>query len=232
MTKILEKQIKHFENASFMINNVSVDGSGSDNVTSDLSISDKFGNAYTVQKTNSDQSIEGFIVESGLNIVDIFDNSADKRIVDDENREVYAKLTEASGVFTLTYYVNDEGTETAYSIPSGISINFIVKYNSDWSRTPKSAKQGFVSRIIANDPSQLGGRYVSIDSQTISATNTVADLPDAPIAGTISFKINGVEANNGFSVSGKAITVDANSLGYSLETSDRLSISYETKEVA
>lgn len=227
-----EHQVIHFENASFMINNFTVDGSGSDNVTASLAIDDRDGVAYTVQKTNSDQDIEGFIVEDGLNIVDILDSSSNQRIGDDENREVYAKLTEAGGVFTLTYYVNIDGTETAYSIPNSVSINFIVKYNSNWSRTPKSAKQGFVSRVIANDPKQLGGRYIPNEVVTITANNTVSDLSFTPINDEVLFLVNGLGSSVAFTVNGKSITVDANTLGYTLKPTYRLTASYQTKEKA
>ena len=102
-----------------------------------------------------------------------------KRVVNGLNDEIYGKLTESSGVYTLSYYYRDKfGNEYAQDldasdIPEVTSIDFIFRYVSNWDKIPNVAKQGFISNIIANDPAQLGGRTVLNKPLNITALNTL-----------------------------------------------------------
>lgn len=60
---------------------------------------------------------EGVVVTAPYNKV-VLKNSAGDSFEDGSGNTVYARLTEAAGVWTLTFYVDISGTETAYSFVS------------------------------------------------------------------------------------------------------------------
>lgn len=67
---------------------------------------------------------------------------------------------------------------------------------------------------------------------TVSATNTIADLADAPAdAMDVSYSINGqifdVLAGSGVSLAGQTATIDPAILGFSVESTDRVVATYE-----
>lgn len=65
-------------------------------------------------------STEGVITDTPKNKVALRDVN-DDQIVDGSSREVYARLTHSSGVWTITYYVDIAGTQTAYSLPGTLA---------------------------------------------------------------------------------------------------------------
>ena len=61
INKLSDKQVNRSEIGSFMASGFSVSGNNSDDVTSALSINDKYGNAFPMQVTNVALSSEGFV---------------------------------------------------------------------------------------------------------------------------------------------------------------------------
>jgi hypothetical protein len=167
----------------------------------------------------------GVITTGGDNIAIIVSNATKRPIADASGNEVYGKITEAAGVYTLSYFSLIGGVETAYTFSSTINIDFYFAYRFDAARLPKNALIAIGSRVIQQDPSSSGGAVNRHEKLTITALNTLSALAQAPSSPTnILLFINGkVENPFGggsavFSVSGTAITWSAANAGYNLQT--------------
>ena len=68
-------------------------------------------------------TIKGVVVNAPYNKIIIRNNVGDK-VVNGSGDEIYARFTESSGVWTLTYYYDAAGTETAYSFGSATDLQF------------------------------------------------------------------------------------------------------------
>ena len=73
------------------------------------------------------ESVQGIIVTGGINRVEIFNTSLKDRFYANGNL-VYGRITEAAGVYTLTYYYLNGAIETPYSISGPIAIDFVINY--------------------------------------------------------------------------------------------------------
>jgi len=74
--------------------------------------------AFAGKTAGGASSTTGIITTAPDNIVEIVGKTTLSSIYSPANDKVYAKLTFAAGVWTLTYFTNISGTETAYSLPS------------------------------------------------------------------------------------------------------------------
>ena len=70
----------------------------------------------------------GFITTGANNKALVLNSTNKSAIEDGAGNEVYARLTEAAGVYTLSYYSLVAGIETAYSLPA-TTIDFYVNYS-------------------------------------------------------------------------------------------------------
>jgi hypothetical protein len=84
------------------------------NITGASGTSDDVSSLLTGETPSTAQNVEGIVVNAPHNYIHIFDTSHDA-IFDGSGNKVYGRLTESSGVWTLSYYSNVAGTETAYS---------------------------------------------------------------------------------------------------------------------
>ena len=64
-------------------------------------------------------------------IVEIYDSATWDKINDWNGNEVYGRITESAGVYTLSFYSLVAGTETAYTIATW-NIDFIFTYQFDF----------------------------------------------------------------------------------------------------
>lgn len=80
---------------------------------------------FTLEVPNGGASTIGIITSPPYNDVALY-LSDGTQIEDAEGRKVFGRLTEALGVWTISFYVKIAGVETAYSIPT--STNFDVFY--------------------------------------------------------------------------------------------------------
>lgn len=78
---------------------------------------------FSTSTPSNSQTVKGVVVNAPYNQVILRDLFGDK-IVDGSGNEVYARLTESTGTWTLTYFVNLSGTETAYSFGSATNLSW------------------------------------------------------------------------------------------------------------
>jgi len=121
------------------VNLTSVTG-GSTVVTSQL----------TAETPSTNNTIQGVVVNAPNNYVHIRDASGDEYL-DGLGNKVYARLTEAAGVWTLTYYSNVAGVETAYSFTGSNTINWFYQKLFNESNRP------VYSDVFVVESDQLAG---------------------------------------------------------------------------
>jgi len=168
------------------------------------------------------------VVTTGVdNLALIALNATKKPTADASGNEVYGRLTEAAGVYTLSFFTLVAGTETAYSFGSSTAIDFYFVYQFDLARMPRNAGVSVNARLIQNDPTASGGggSINKYEKLTVTALNTLSALTIAPTSGTtIQLIVNGKNENAfgggsaAFGVSGTTITWSATNALYSLKT--------------
>jgi len=167
-------------------------------------------------------STQGVIVNT---VVEIFDTtSKDKIIADYEGNEVYGKITEAIGVYTLNYhYLDNAGVEQNYTF-AATNIDIAVLYRYDLETLPQDF--AVKANTFVSQDGNPGNNTVGLVQQlTVTGTNTVTG-PTIPANNEIklvhSITINGVDENlNGMAVAENGtVTVTPGTLGYNVYTTD------------
>lgn len=237
MSLIKRKQIDAIFSAPIRINNFT-GSTGSNTVTTQITSvlnTAGRGSVSVPLQVSSGEEVVGVITTGANNRVEIWANATKDKIKDSSGEEVYGRLTESGGVYTLTYYSlnTTTGAETAYTL-SSTAIDFEFNYRYDFNRLPADFATALTSRNVQQDPASSGATLFA-ELLTITALNTINDLTKTPSSTTsIEFIVNGLSedtfANSGFSVTGKAITVNATNLRYNVETTDRIVARYLTLE--
>lgn len=226
MTLLDKSQIDSLQFARIGALNLSATG-GSTVVTSALTtvLATSGDGGVSVPLQPSTNSTVGLVTTGTDNVALIAATATKRPIADSNNNEVYAKLTEASGVYTLSYFSLVAGTETAFSFPSATNIDFYFVYQFDAARMPRNAGVSLNSRIIQQDPGAASSSLIKFEKLTVTALNAVSALTIAPSSATsIRLEVNGKTENPfggasaAFSVSGTAVTWSAVNAQYPLRT--------------
>lgn len=232
---LASKQIEKFISTRVGLSGFAASGN-SNNITAALSTAlNTAGNggvSVPVQPSTG-VSVQG-VITTGNNKV-MLKSTANDDILDGDN-VVYGRITESGGVYTLTYYTDVSGVETAFSMPSQ-SISVWFGYRFTFEKYPADAAINLPLTEV--DKQGAGGGTadgrMKVELLTVTATNTISDLSLTPVAaGEVLLSVNGKTedgaAGGAFSVSGKAITWSAVNAGYSVATTDRVIAFYSTLE--
>lgn len=144
---------------------------------------------FSTSIPSTSQTVKGVVVNAPYNQV-IIRNSLGDKITNGSGDEVYARLTQSSGVWTLSYYVNLSGTETAYSFGSAQTVSFYFQqlYNpisdapvySEYAVTPS---ENTTSDVVDASETQAGKVLLSSSSppdvSTASAKGTSTQVAHA-----------------------------------------------------
>ena len=94
--------------------------------------SDDVSASFSGKVAGGTASAAGVVTTSTPNNVEIRKKLSGAQIVDAAGQKVYARLTESAGTWTLTYYTNESGVETAHSLATqDISIFYREVYAQD-----------------------------------------------------------------------------------------------------
>lgn len=226
---IQSKQIKKILAARIRVSGFSA--SGVDDVvtsalTTALTTAGYNGGSVTLQPTTTETT--SGVITGANNTVLLYNGTTKEPLTDASLNEVYGRMTESGGVYTLAYYSLVNGVETSYSLAS-TTIDFEFPYRFEFKDLPTDAIISQKARNISDDP-QGGSTFYDSQILTITATNTVtAFTPPASTVDDAIFYVNGQAIFNGQGISTNAsgtVTVTAGTLGYSLETTDILTVSY------
>ncbi|MBW4596202.1 MAG: hypothetical protein KME46_25690 [Brasilonema angustatum HA4187-MV1] len=232
------KQIDKILTANIRINGVSANGASTNVTTPITSALSTAGNGGVSVPLQVSANVNGIGVITGGDRCEMYNSTTKQRISSAAGDEVYGKLTEAAGVYTLTYYtLTDAGTETAYSFSSATNIDFKFNYRFDFVRYPTDAITSMSVQVI--DP--ITGNPVTAkwftEKLAVTAINTISNLAKTPTSGTNIFLIVNEAHHNAFggssadfTISGKAIAWSSTNAGYSIDTTDDVIAFYETAE--
>jgi hypothetical protein len=111
---------------------------------------------FSAKSPGGAESTEGVITSAPQNVVQIAEKTTGGEIEDGEGDKVFARITEAAGTWTLSFFTNEAGAETAHSLSSQ-DIKFLYR-------------EVFT---LENKPT-IGASVLTYDSQ-----NALGDIPDA-----------------------------------------------------
>ena len=186
--KLQSKQIEKLLQGFVRIDGVSAVGATSSTVvttpiTTVLGTAGNGGVAVPLQVATT--TTEGVITSGQNNRAEVYDNVTKDKIFNqvgaNSGEEVYARITEAAGVYTAEYYylANGTGVETAYSFPANKSIDIEFIYQFTFEHTPVDFATSVKYRNVADDAKSAGFTYQ--EGLTVTATNTVSNLTYAPV---------------------------------------------------
>jgi hypothetical protein len=236
VTQIKSKQVERILAAPVRLSGLTIATTTSSTVvttpvTTALSTAGDGGVAVPLQVSSSNGL--GVVTTGASNRVEIYLAASKDKILATNGEEVYGRLTEASGIYTLSYFtLPNSGTEAAYTFPAGQSIDAEIVYRFDFARLPTDAIVAMKSRNIADDASGAGGSPFG-ESIAVTATNTLALLTKTPTAqSTVQLIVNSTQQEPGFdyTISARTITWIPASAGFALATIDRVYALYNTLE--
>ena len=237
---IRTKQISWVIGATVRVGNygaTGVDDDVSTVISTALSTAGKGGVGVPVQVSANDDGV-GIITAASTNLVQIQRTGSGLKITDAGNNEVYGRLTEAGGVYTLRYFTLADGTETPFNFAASTPIDFDFSYRFDFARLPGDFAIAIPTRVISNDPrGAAAGSQTYSELLTVTALNTLSALTRTPnVAANLFLIINTAiystfgGATAAFSVAGKTITWSAANARFNLETTDRVIATYTSLE--
>jgi hypothetical protein len=193
-------------------------------LTTALSTASSTGGVMPLQVASA--SVFGVVTTAAKNKVAIFD-TATKLPISSGGNEVFGRLTEAAGVYTVTYFTLVAGVETAYNMPA-TNIDFEFFYRFDFERLPADFATGVSARVVSDDPT--GGSIPVEELRTVTALNTLQALSFAPApANSLVLVVNHLEyspLDGAFTVTGTAVTWIPGVAGFNLETTDKVVAKY------
>ncbi|MDJ0596385.1 MAG: hypothetical protein QNJ72_41490 [Pleurocapsa sp. MO_226.B13] len=213
---IKRKQLDWVFSAGVQVQSFSTSASSTDDVTSvitsALSSAGRGGSSVPLVISGGEES-QGVITTGDFARIEIESAiNKDKIAGDENNNEVYARLSESSGTYTLTYfYLDDTGAEQSYSFASPTDINFSFNYRFVADKLPADAIIGQLGMQISQDP---GGNRQKVvrERLTVTATNTLTDLTQSIAEPTqLQLIINGVDYHTG---TGQPVTLTGQTPGW------------------
>ncbi len=184
----------------------------------------------------SSGSAIGVITTGANNRVEVYSATSKQKIANGSNNEVYGRITESGGVYTLSFFtLPSSGSEAVHTFASATSIDFEFNYRFDFARFPADGIISARSRNVSDDPFAIagGGLTPRMEVLTVTSLNTINSLSFVPAnTTTIALIVNGETfdtlggAAAPFSVSGQAISWSAVNARMPLETTDRVIASY------
>jgi hypothetical protein len=225
-TKIQSKQIELKLAAPLNIANFSFPAAATADITTTittaLATAGRGGVAVPLQVGNS--TTQGVITAAADNVVDVFANATKLPITDANGNEVYGRITEATGVYTLSLFSLVAGTETAFA-STAQALDFQFSYSFDLHTLPWDAIVQSSTKHVGDDPAGSGTRLRQA-TLTPTALNTLPALPVAynATAGIFQLIVNGqtLVIADGYAVAGTAVTLTPATIGFDITTTDRV----------
>lgn len=202
-TRVQKKQIANNKVAKMVITGFVANGA-SDIVTPEL-VTAAAADGVTVIPSAGTEASLGFIVTPPNNKVNIIDNTSKNLIGDINSNEIFGRLTEAAGVYTLSYFSVQNGIETSVSL--NLTIDFLPSYNFAFKDFPFDANLRFTNSalvVIGQAPSLLEITANSIIQQHFDFIE--ADLTTAPADSTTIITLG--DLANGSIIKNKLVTIN------------------------
>lgn len=188
---------------------------------------------FAGKTSGGSDSVAGVYTNSPQNLVQIRLKSTGKGLIDTSSRQIYARLTEATGTWTLSFYVLVAGVETAYNFTghseAGNNLEYrwceSVQISQSLPTSVVSFGEGIDEFVAASSSAHLH----KDDNLTVSSNGQTAfTLAATPKTGEpVMLVVNGVayRQTTYFTVSGTTLTWL--NVGFSMATTDEVTAYYE-----
>ena len=139
-----------------------------------------------------------------------------KALVDTSNNQIFARLTEAAGVWTLTFYTQSGGVETALNWSGQVDANAAFHYR--WCETVQLSNMAPTSVVEAGESidefqasspflhSHALPDYISVTSNGQTALTLAATPKFSKVDLFVNGQVQGQGAGKDYTLSGTAIT--------------------------
>lgn len=148
------------------------------NITGVTGSSKDVSSILTGEFPSNSQTVKGIVVNAPYNYCPLFDSNDDS-FLDGTGNKVYGRLTESSGVWTLSFFSDISGTETSYSFASSTLVKWF--YQKLFDETDRPVYSDVLVRTsdqvagIVPDASQTVSGKVNISSQSFGGLKTFKD---------------------------------------------------------
>jgi hypothetical protein len=209
-----------------------------DNITTALgtaaNTAGRGGTSVPVQLRSATQM--GFYV-AGANQCPVFNSITREKIRDASGNVVFAELTFAASVYTVSYFTWVSSTKTAYSFAAATPIDILCPYQFQVGRLPADFAVRVNQRYVGEDVAVSGAAGASMFGEVLEVTalNTIAPLTKNPsVPGAVQLVVRGINehglSGGGFTLIGKAITWVPGVAGYDLQVGWNVYALYPTFE--
>jgi len=144
VTRVQKKQIDNNKIGQMFVSGFAAAGT-SDIVTDELVIAASNDNVTVIPSTGVEISL-GFLVTNPLNKIKIVSNATKSLIGDLNSNEIFGRLTEVAGVYTLSYFSIQNGTETAVTLSQ--TIDFFPEFNYKFKDFPFDSPLRVLDNIV------------------------------------------------------------------------------------
>lgn len=148
-------------------------------VTGAAGTTDDVSTQLTGETPGGGVSAEGVITSAPYNKVELREATTDTYIEDAGGQRVYGRITEAAGVWTLSYYTNEAGVETAHTLSSQDIKVYYLKVFTMANRPTIPVDAGFIASLDLTadivDASLTQRGAVSTGAQSFAGLKTLDD---------------------------------------------------------
>ena len=200
------------------------------NITTLLATAGDNGVSVPVQ-VSTGNTVQGLITVAPGNKILVRRNSDKKPIASIAGDEVYGRLTEAAGVYSLALFTEVAGVETSFVPASPTAIDYYPHYRFTMATLPTDA---LISTpvSITDDPTVVTTKQENnAELLTVTGLNTLSDLSFAPDdIQNVVLEVNGQNLDSigglHFTLSGLTITLLPAGIGYNIVPGDRVVARY------
>lgn len=199
-------------------------------ISSALSTAGRGGQNLPFRVADEPNEIEGVVTSGLFAKLLVWNYTTGEKIKDAEGNEVYARLSEASSIYTLSYYSNLGGSETAFDIGTQ-AITFRFNYLAQQGKTPWWFSLAAGNTLYLADDPKLSITMID-EVVALSADNTfpAPALSQTPKSGSaVIMFINGqsLKQNVHFTVSGRNVTLNVVNLGYDVLNNGKFQVRFQ-----
>lgn len=168
---------------------------------------------FTGKTPGGDQFNAGVITTGLDNRVSLIDTANGTQIEDAGGQRVYGRLTWAASVWTLSFYTNEAGTETAHTLAGSTDLGLFYREVFTLATRPTiPADVGQIGSLDMTadvvDASTTQRGVVSTGTQSFAGAKTFTGAVTTSAALNVGAALNGVQENNS-SLTGSAQTLPA-----------------------
>ncbi len=143
-TRVQKKQINNNKIGQMFVSGFVA--AGESDIATSVLVTAAINDKVTVIPSTGTENSLGFLVTNPLNKVKIVNNTTKSLIGDINSNEVFSRLTEAAGVYTLSYFSIQNGTETSVTLNQ--TIIFFPEYNYEFKDFPFDSPLRLLDNII------------------------------------------------------------------------------------